>query len=166
MRGCSLRCHRSLKGPDLAHIGRQEQQSCEKTLRRYPVNSAPARVIQGLVGGILDVSIEPFIGVAQGGTRGVPLGTVVEEVLVELGARIGRNGHALLTTRQWRVDGFPVPASSLLNRPLSTGGVDTRCEVLGLRCPDETATLLDPLDADLVAVRDRNRSDHSGVPKR
>ena len=67
MSDCPLSCCRSLKGPNLVYVGRQKEQGSENTLRRHSMDSAPARVVQGLVDGILDVAIEPFVGVAQGG---------------------------------------------------------------------------------------------------
>ncbi len=84
----------------LRTLAAMRSSAVSNALWSHPVESAPCRVVEGLVGRILDVAVETLVGVAQGGVGGVPLIAAVEELLIEFGTRLGRDGHALLGARR------------------------------------------------------------------
>jgi hypothetical protein len=59
--------------PDLAHVGRHEEHGRGNALGSHSVEPAAPWFIEGLVVGVLDVAVESFVGVAQGGVGGAPL---------------------------------------------------------------------------------------------
>lgn len=84
---------------DFANVRCRRQHGGEEVLGCEAAQASPARVSEGVVGGVFDECVESFDGVASGGVERVLVGAVGERLAV-FGARFGWERHRAFVARE------------------------------------------------------------------